>query len=469
MPAPHPHVKRVVVALVMTLALAVAAIFLLKPLPVTPAAIPVAPAESLAAAGSGSGGSGGGGGGGIRVTLPSGVIYEFVPASTSQWTAAVTRPGKPLLRWPASSSRLRAALQLIADARGELPEAAGSLSPRLTLTGVGVAVEIAPGTPHAHTLQFDTTALGGKILVESKDKLLRVPVSLADLFADEGLALWLESHPFADPAPAQATEITLARNGKLVTLARSGNQWSIKSPVATLADRKAVADLFAAIAGLSTLSIEPPPAPNAAGERSMGEIRLTMSPTSARSLDLRLISPTSVTARAEVDGQAALITFSADPESLFPDAARLASRASLPTPAADVLSVAVSRDAAGGVTIERRAGAWTNAVSGKPLVKSAADELDAILKSLAETPADAVRLETPADFEPVGTLTVRDLSGSVSATFRVGSAKPPVLPGAPTPQPVLCILVGEGTSTISRLYAGKSTPPIAAWMRTHLQ
>lgn len=464
MPAPHPHIKRVIVALAMTLTLAVAAVFLLKPVPVTAAAIPVAPAESLAAV-VGSGG----GGGGVRITLPSGVIYEFVPTTAAQWSAAVSRPGKPLLRWPASASRLRAALQLISDARGELPESGGALSPRRSLSGVGITVEIAPGTPRAHTLQFDTTALGGKILVESKDKLLRVPVSLADLFADEALQLWLESRPFADPAPAQATEVALVRGGKSVTLARSGNQWFIKSPVATLADRKAIADLFAAIAGLNALSIEPPAAPNSANERSLGEVRLTMSPTSARLLDLRLISPTSVTAHAEVDGQAALITFAADPDALFLDAARLASRSSLPTPAADVLSVAVSRDAVVGMTIERRAGMWTVAASGKPLLKSAADELDAILKSLAETPADAVRLDTPADFEHIGTLTIRDLSGSVSCTLRVGSAKPPVLPGAPVPQPALCILIGEGTSVIARLYAGKSTPPIAEWVRTNLQ
>ena len=498
---------RAIVALLVTLALVAMAVVFLRPSP-----------PHTTGGGSGAGGGSDGGrllsiaakdaaiapGGRLTVTLPTGSTYVFV-SDGSGFAATVTRPGQPVLLWPANAARVRAALQLLADtpttsAHGVASSSGDGMG---SVVGSVVGAVVAVGE---RTLAFDATPLGGFVTVRVADAgevaasveggvrgvrgvrgvggvgaVYKVGVSIADLFTDAGLLLWLDAEPMRDAVQATALEFVKAGAGApRARLVRKGSEWwlaiSGNDDPSIPADRAAVAELLGRIASIRAADIDAvadADTPTAGTIAPGGEILLT-SGSGQRSSTARLafvMAGTRARAIASVPGGKAMLTLDGRPETLFfPDPVSLIARTSLARPAADVLRVSISRPSASGTptVIERVAGTWNK--GGAELTATDARALDDILRVLVQTRADVVRIGTPADFVPEAEVALHDLRGSEACRVLVGRAKPPTLPGASESPSVLCIVTAssadqhDATTTITRLYAGKSLPPVIEWL-----
>lgn len=476
---------RAIVALLVTLALVALAMVVLRPSPTpTPNGL--------------RGGVGGGGlvskaaintavaaGGRLSISLPTGSSYVFA-SDGNGFGATVTRPGQPMLVWPANAARVRAALQLLGDTPLTPTSGAGDG----TGGAVGAVVKIGD-----LTLAFDGTPLGGHVAVRVSESgadpgaVQNVGVGLADLFTDAGLMLWLDVTPLHNATEATRLELVKAAGGGRVgavgtvgtsiELVRKGSEWWLATAdhadALIPADRAAVTDLLSRIASISAASVDGvadadvlPEGLRAPG----GELILSLGAgDGAISKRLAFVMDGSrARAVATVPGGTAMLTLDVRPESLFPEVSALIARTSLPRPAADALRVTIARPEALGhpVVIERAAGAWRT--GGTDLPAADARTLDDILRVLAQTRADVVRIGTPADFVHSTLLVVHDLSGSEACRLLVGRAKPPTLPGAPEAAAVLCIVTPSSadqhdtTKAVTRMYGGKTLPPVIEWL-----
>lgn len=480
-------VLRTIVVLLVTLALLALAVVLLSPAPSVPlVGTPLLPRAMLPAVL--------GPGGRVEVALPTGSTYSFESGS-SAIVATVVRPGKPTLVWPASPARVRAAMQLLSEAKpapaAETATVAGGATLRLVAPR---STRLSPETMQTLDIEFDSTPLGGAVAVrvspgtDEQARVQTVGVTIADLFTDAGLMLWLDASPFRDAHDAAG--LAFVKGAAKATLKRRGAEWWISLPALgdTLipADRAAVNDLLGRLALVTAVEIESAAEAQVADPSGLphagGEFTLTYgagASASTRRLAF-VMAGTRARAIAVVPGGSAMLTIDARADELFPDVASLIARTSLPRPAADALRVTISRPSAAdsstppgaSVVVSKTAGAWTT--DGKELAKADAAKLEDALRVLAQSRADALRLGTPADFDPVAEIVVHDLSGSEACRVLVGRAKPPSLPGAPEAPAVLCIVSRasadhhDATRSVTRFHAGKSVPPLIEWLSAQL-
>ena len=162
-------------------------------------------------------------------------------------------------------------------------------------------------------------------------------------------------------------------------------------------------------------------------------------------------------------GPCSLVLKDADLAHLFDDTASFVAKQSLERPSGDILALLVRApgDGLGNPrTFRRSADTWSDGAA--PLAPGDARLLTTLLETLANSPAAAVLLTPPADFESIASLTALGLSDANLGDLSVGTATSPAAAAAGRTRKILCVTRG----TIARLYPVEADDPLLAWLRT---
>lgn len=340
----------------------------------------------------------------------------------------------------------------------------------------------APDSATASTLELQTASGPIRISLGAAALAGRLPVKVEQNGSARSLAASADVFSYftgdaaamLDPAvfrwPNEPTEIRLDRNGPAkdrLVFVRAGRVWRLTQPVETAADRGAVGNLQAALSNLRFKSAAPHRPGPIAGEAGVGVFFADAdAPRAQRARQsLILLGRTGeVEAISSSDvSDCALILRDADLAPIFADVASFISKLSLDRPAADAMVVQLRRPAEplhAAKSIRRRADDWT--LEGAALAPGDARSLAGLLETLANTPAAAVTLTPPADFEAIASVAVLGLGDAVLGDRTVGIATSPAAAAAGRQRRILCVLQNQ----IARFYAVEAGDPSLAWLRT---
>lgn len=409
----------------------------------------------------------------IRAPAQAAITFTSRPG-TGTWLA--TQDGG--VPWPVEPGRISALLRVLAGTVGTpisdqtVSDAATSIELR--------SVSHSPGP----TMRVDTQSLGGRTLIEVAEgdarRTLLIDDALRRALSGAGPMSWRDRRAFPD-LPSDPTRIILRMPAHTIELARIGNRWGLRSPIAARADADAVGTVIRALQSMdATRFIDTLPADGPAfPEQSQVAITIESASfepgTAVRTvdrwtLDLGGVSPqggafVARVARAPADAHATarpaygpiLIELGSDRLATIPAVIEAyLPRVLLDIPSSDIGSLTLAPPVSEGLRYQRTASGWSLATDAStpasPIPDMDRRHVDAIVTILADARAERTTLLDSEASLPGGmTLTIFGLSGQPLETCslfldEIGS------------RPQLIIRVGQ----VVRAYF--ITPELAAWI-----
>lgn len=436
-----------------------------------------------------------------KITVGDGVPSDVVSRSegSDAWTVQV---GKTT--WPADEARVRAALALITDARS-----VGAVDPQTELNTDPIPVVLKTAEGGRIELRMNRATLGGQGLVQvtaitgsQPDPKTGVPTSrisskfamvsdqLVKMFAPGSTKEW-RRRTVLPGVSSTASRVRLVGGAGSVALGKVQGQWSVTEPVAGAADPKAIATLLGAFEALSIAKFFDEEVPTAVRESlESPQIRVIIDSdqrvmdgdkpgVKTTSTELRIghaADPQGKTLTATMDGGATAFTIdTARTSSIVVDATRYLSGFASTVKSADVGELIITATTMGeGSTpatastqaFKRTNDGWVevrvasgSVAAGEVLqTKDRVEQIRGVLDFVSAFPCQSVKIETPAGYTLVGSITLKSPAGSLLDEMELGQA-----PGANVI--VRSGGVYRGYSTLPALVTGlvpKLVSPVAA-------
>ncbi len=346
---------------------------------------------------------------------------ELHDRAAGVWVMHWVDAGGVARTWPASASRVRAALRLLAELMSDPAAGSGPSDPKAT------RVTISTSGAAQRVLLLGEGAVAGRTRVtlegSSPPAAALAESALLQVFQSEGIEAWREPSIFGTEV-SDASRLTIGSGSREIVLARVGKSWGMQAPLVAPADEPTVTTVLNALASSAVRSFLARATPECdqalAGPASKIVVESTHRGGAGDADRWTVVQSVTIGGAADVGGSSlfarleamievpstrtsaviwgpALVTVDREAVNAIPaDPAAFVSRVALRTPLAGVGALAFSirtENQDTTWTATRTPGGWK--AGEDPASTRTSAVLDAVLKLVTQERAGAVRLDEP--------------------------------------------------------------------------
>ncbi len=423
----------------------------------------------------------------VRVLPADGQLIEFRAGREGvEWFVTSGLPAERFetTPWPASASRVRAAIRLLCDLKVESPRD-DAIGAEAKATSVGLSSTELGKMGTALVRIAEGSVAGRTNIVRTGIGTASAESNFAQAFAMTDLSLWREPLVFS-LSPQDWSRVEISGKDSAIVLSRVGRAWALQKPVVSSADSVAVDKAVKALSGATMVRFVEKPEPDVlksfdnpvaivtteferreqAGDKVqrraiVQELRVgppadvagttVLCRASAWSRDLSTNSTTPLWGPAIVVVDAsALANLASDPASYV-------SRVSLRAPLADVFQIAISDRADTNSkprAFARTAGGW-RPVGAVTITPDEAKNLQLFLSLFGEERASKVTLKLAETWTPTTQVAFKSSEGVVVQELSLGVVR------AAGTNATTGLVTFDGTAY--RVYESKQITGLAEW------